>query len=107
MTLVPRQGAGSCLGLGALATALTLRGLGQAHMGVGAVTSLVATGPLLDLALLGARSGWRLYLGFVAAGVASNLAALLVRGGFKELLPLAPGERPFGEWLSQAVFTYP
>jgi hypothetical protein len=106
MALVPRRLAGSVMGASALATSGLLR-LGGAGMGAGALTSLCLTGPLLDLALLGARRGWRLYLGFVLAGLGSNLAALVVRGGLKVLaLGLADG-RAADEWWRQAVLTYP
>ena len=107
LALVPRRGAGFCMGSGALATVFCLRFLGLPQSGVGATTSLVLTGPLLDIALMGAASGWRLYLGFVSAGLVSNLVALVVRGGAKELLPLPLAGRPFAEWLAQAAFTYP
>jgi hypothetical protein len=106
MALVPRRLAGSIMGTSALATALLLR-LGGAGVGAGAMTSLCLTGPLLDLALLGARRGWRLYLGFVLAGLASNLTALVVRGGLKALALGPIGGRPADEWWRQAALTYP
>src|SRR5262245_10419602 len=54
MALVPRRLSGSIMAGSALATALLLQ-LGGAEGGPGAITSLALTGPLLDLALLGAR----------------------------------------------------
>lgn len=107
LALVPRHGAGLCMGGAALATIMALRVTGLAQMGAGATVSLVVTGPFLDLAVLGAKSGWRLYLGLMLAGVATNLSALLVRGGVKELMPVTSAGRPFMEWLAQAALTYP
>src|SRR5262249_25013321 len=68
LALVPRQLAGSLMGTSALATALLFQA-GGAGAGPGALTSLALTGPLLDVALLGAARPWRLYLGFVLAGL--------------------------------------
>jgi hypothetical protein len=106
LALVPRRGAGSVMGLAALATALGLRGTGAASLGMGATTSLCLAGPFLDLALTSARGGWRIYWGCGAAGMASNLAALAVRGGGK-LAGVGGGSRPIDDWWSQAWFTYP
>jgi len=107
LALVPRHGAGFCMGSVALATVFSLRWLGLGQTGAGAMTSLALTGPMLDLALLGARSGWRLYLRFVLAGLASNLVALAIRFGVKELLPAPLEGRAFADWLMQAAVTYP
>lgn len=107
LALVPRHGTGLCMAGGALGTLWCLRVTSLATTGAGAATSLLATGPLLDLALLGARSGWQLYLGIVVAGIASNLVAFVVRGGFKALLPVPLEGRHYADWLGQAAFTYP
>lgn len=107
LALVPRHGAGVCMSAASLATALTFRGLGFGSTGVGAITSLVLTGPVLDFAVRGARSGWRLYVGFVLGGLSCNLISMVIRGGAKELMPLRLGGRPFAEWLAVAAFTYP
>lgn len=107
LALVPRRWAGSTMGLAALAT-LVLLGVGGAGLpGIGARTSLVLTGPLLDLAVRAGRSSGRLYAGFVLAGIASNAAAMLLRGGTKMLgLDASPGARAFGPWMEQALVTY-
>ena len=104
--LVPRRSAGTIMGISALATSLGLQAGGLAGTGVGAMTSLFLTGPLLDLALLYARAGWQLYLGFMLAGVGSNLVALVVRGAKKLWMADQLGGRRFAEWLPQAVGTY-
>ena len=84
-----------------------MRACSVGSFGAGSLTSLALTGPLLDLALVGARRGWRLYLGFVLAGIASNLVALGFRGGLKALTGDMGGGRLMGEWWHQAYLTYP
>jgi hypothetical protein len=104
MALVPRRGAGLIMGGSALAGlgALALFGRGA---GLGASTSLVLTGPLLDLAAARARSGWRLYAAFGVAGLVANLGAFLVRGGGKAV-SLGGGGRLLADWLTVAPITY-
>lgn len=108
MALVPRRGGGVIMGGSALATALALRFSGAAGMGAGALTSLSVTGPLLDLALWRMRGGWQLYLGFILAGLGSNLIALLARGGFKLFVAAeAAGGQAIEVWWRSAMVTYP
>jgi hypothetical protein len=106
LAAVPRQMAGSIMGVGALATAATIGAGTQAGLGAGALTSLTLTGPLLDLALWRARKGWRLYLGFALAGLGANLAALAVRAGPKILGFDAARGRSLAEWWPRAVPSY-
>ena len=106
LAIVPRRMAGATMGVGALATAVTINSVGFARLGMGALTSLTLIGPLLDLALWRARNGWRLYLGFGVAGLAGNLAAMAVRGGIKLVgLDHAAG-RPLAAWWQQAAVSY-
>jgi hypothetical protein len=79
MALVPRQSAGIVMAAGAmLATAgLQLANVGEIQSA--ALASLLALGPMLDVALLGAPRGWKLYARFAAAGAGANLLAFLVR----------------------------
>ena len=104
--IVPRQLAGTAMSASALLTAALLSVSGARYLGGGAMMSLTAVGPLLDLALARARGGWRLYLGFVLAGLAANMLAFSVRGGSKLLQLDAKGTRLFADWLSQAAVTY-
>jgi hypothetical protein len=104
--VVPRRLAGTTMSASAMLTATLLTASGGHRFGAGAMASLVALGPLLDLALARARSGWRLYLGFVLAGLAANVLAFSSRGGSKLLQLDAPGTRLFSDWLSQAAVTY-
>jgi hypothetical protein len=106
LALAPRRLAGSIMSTGALATAWLLVTSGSARYGVGALTSLCLTGPLLDVALIGACQGWRLYLRLVLAGVVSNVLAFASRSAAKLIGLDLPGTRQFGEWWPQAVATY-
>jgi len=105
LALSPRRFSGFIMSAGALATAAAYTGAGLAQYGAGAFVSLCLLGPMMDLALTKVRSGWRLYLGLVLAGIATNLMALGSRSASK-LLGLDPGTRPFGGWWSQAIVTY-
>ena len=107
LAIVPRQWGGCIMGGSALATALLLRVGGVGGVGAGAITSLTLTGPLLDLALWGARDGWRLYLGFVLAGLASNLLAFGMRWGALALGLDIGGGGGFASRFVLACFTFP
>ena len=105
LSLAPRHLAGSMMSAGALGTAWMLQGAGTATFGSGAFVSLCLLGPMMDLALRNARSGWRVYTALVLAGTATNLTALASRAGTK-LLGLDIGGRPFDSWWLQAIGTY-
>ena len=79
LSLVPRRGAGTFMSSCGLGTTLALMPLNLGRTGFGNVTSMLALGPALDLAMLYARGGWLLYVRCVAAGVAANLIAWVVR----------------------------
>lgn len=105
--LVPRRRAGLIMALSALGCMGGLRLAGVGFGGIGATTSLLATGPLLDLALRWGRGGTRLYAALVAAGAASNALAFVVRGTAKAFaLSGLGGGRAFGGWWPQALATY-
>lgn len=106
LALAPRQFGGVVMGAGALTTTIALRAGGMGGLGVGALTSLLVVGPMLDLALWRVRRGWRLYLGFALAGLASNLAAMAVRGGAKLGGFDSVHGRPLADWLPVAAATY-
>jgi hypothetical protein len=105
--LVPRRRAGMIMALSALGCTGGLHLAGVGIGGIGAMTSLLSTGPLLDLALRWGRGGTRLYAAFVAAGAASNALAFVVRGTAKAFaFSGLAGGRPFGAWWPQALSTY-
>jgi hypothetical protein len=105
LSLAPRHLTGSVMSAGALGTAWVLQTAGTASFGSGAFVSLCLLGPMLDLALRNARSGWRVYAALVLAGAATNLMALASRAATK-VLGLDIGGRPFDSWWLQAIGTY-
>ena len=107
--LVPRRGSGLLMAAGALGSNLALWIAGVRLDGLGAQTSLLATGPLLDAALRWSGSGWRLYAAFVASCAASNALAFAIRGFARTAgwRGTGPGSaRPFEAWWPEAVWTY-
>jgi uncharacterized membrane protein YgcG len=79
LALVPRRSAGIIMAIGAGAASVAMS---AAHVGVFPTTSMLsvlALGPVLDLALLGKSVGWKLYLRFAAAGAVANLLAFALR----------------------------
>ncbi len=106
LSVAPRCLAGSVMCAGALGTALVLSSTGAATYGSGASVSLFLLGPMMDVAVRGAREGRLVYVALVVAGVAANLLALGSRAVTKILgLDLA-GARPFDSWWLQAAVTY-
>jgi hypothetical protein len=106
LSLAPRRLAGSMMSAGALGTAWMLEGSGAASYGSGSFVSLCLLGPMMDLALRGARSGWRVYAALVLAGTATNLTALASRAAAKLVGLDLSGARPFDSWWLQAMATY-
>lgn len=113
--LVPRRGAGLVMTGGALAANAVLALAGARLDGIGAQTSLLLTGPLLDLALGWLGGGWRLYAAFVGACAASNALAFVVRGITRAAGMYGTGGggglgggvgRTFAQWWPHAVWTY-
>ncbi|MBN2291848.1 MAG: hypothetical protein JXM70_05450 [Pirellulales bacterium] len=106
LALAPRRMGGMVMGFGAIGTVLVIKAGGLGSLGSGALTSLVLTGPFLDAALWRARSGWRLYMAFALAGLGSNMAALIVRGGAKFAGLNHVTSWPLAVWLPRATVSY-
>lgn len=106
LALAPRHFAGSVMSAGAMGAALVLGGAGGASYGSGAFVSLTLLGPMMDVALRGARSGWLVYVALVLSGVGANLLALGSRAAAKLLGLDIAGARPFDSWWLQAAGTY-
>jgi hypothetical protein len=104
LAMVPRRGSGAVISAASLMTILGYRLAGWGGVGVGALTSLLLTGPLLDVANVRTRRGWQIYLSFAMAGLASNTVAFFVRGVSKSG---GGGERALAEWMPSAMVTYP
>jgi hypothetical protein len=79
LALVPRRSAGMTMALGAGVTSAVMS-VGQiGFFPPAAMLSVLALGPVLDLALVGNPQGWRLYLRFVLAGAGANLLAFALK----------------------------
>jgi hypothetical protein len=106
ISLAPRRLGGSVMSAGACGTAWVLTLTGATSFGSGSMVSLLLIGPMMDVALRSARSGWRVYAALIASGIATNLLALGSRAAVK-VLGFDPGARPFDLWWLQALVTYP
>ncbi len=106
LAFVPRRGAGTVMGLGAVLSLFWMKLGGQATPGWGASTSLLLTGPMMDLALWSAKPGWRIYISFALAGFATNFVAFAIRALTKYAGGPGGGGRSFAGWWPEAVFTY-
>lgn len=95
------------MGIGAVSGAMLAASLNLGDRGMGATTSLILTGPFLDLALRQAQSGFRVYASFIAAGLFSNVAAMLVQTVAKLWHLDSGGGKPVWAWLQLAGITYP
>lgn len=108
LALVPRRGAGTLMSLSAVFTGAFLRGSGiVAGMSIGAFTSLLVTGPLLDLVFRNSKKSRWTYLNCALAGLLSNSLALGVRGASKWFGWERLGKAPFEVWFSRAAISYP
>lgn len=108
LALVPRRGAGCVMGTSALVAVIGLRigGFAGGGMSLGATTSLMAVGPLLDWTLRRPHTGRRQYAGFAVAGLVANLLALSVRGAAKAFGWDHAGAQSLAVWLPKAAVTY-
>ncbi len=110
LSLVPRLGAGTVMGLGAIGTAVVCGQLGVGKEGLGSFTSLCLTGPCLDMAVRYARSGPWLYVALTVGGLVSNLSAFAVQFSDRILHwsgRAGGGGRGLSAWLASALWTYP
>jgi len=109
LACVPRHGSGSVMSLSALVTSMGMHfgGLRPEGLGFGAMTSLLATGPILDWTLRNAQCGKRLYLAFALAGLTSNMLAFLVKFVLKFTASQFMGSQKLFPWLAKAGITYP
>ncbi len=106
LALAPRHLGGAVMGTSGLVTGLLMRTFTTHDLGLGALTSMALTGPLLDAVLWRLRSGgWRLYVGIVTAGLIANAAAFLVK--LTEKLATGQGKRRFADWLWASLWSYP
>lgn len=79
LALVPRRSAGMVMAVGAGMSAAAMSWGGIGRFPPAAVLSILALGPVLDVALAGRARGWRLYVRFAVAGAVANLLAFALR----------------------------
>jgi hypothetical protein len=99
--LVPRRSSGILMSIGA---GLTAAAMSLGHIGrfpPAAMLSVLALGPVLDMALAGNPQGWRLYARFAAAGALANLLGFLARFATAQMGWEFQGSRQFTDfWLT-------
>jgi hypothetical protein len=106
LALVPRQSSGMVMSVGA-AIAAAVMSWGQiGRFPPAAILSIVALGPVLDVALAGEPRGWRLYARFIAAGAITNLLAFIIRFGTALAGWDFRGSRQFTEFWPFALTTF-
>jgi hypothetical protein len=106
LAIVPRRGAGLIMTIAAALTAGILHWGNIGEIQPAALVSLLALGPLLDLAMLGQPLGWRLYSRVIAAGIAANIIAFTTRIAITGLGYETPGSHQMERlgWLVPASF---
>jgi hypothetical protein len=78
LALVPRRNSALIMGATAAITGALFASLETTKLPLGALASLCLLGPFLELAIIRASQGWRLYLRLMAAGTAANLIAYAI-----------------------------
>jgi hypothetical protein len=106
LALVPRRSSGMVMSVGAGITAAAMTWDQIGRFPPAAILSVVALGPVLDLALSGEPRGWRLYARFVAAGALANLLAFVIRLGTALAGWDFRGSRQFTEFWPFALTTF-
>jgi hypothetical protein len=85
LAIVPRRSAGIIMAIGAGVTATAMSAAQIGSFPPTAMLSVLALGPVLDIALLGQSSGWRLYARLVVAGIVANLLAYAIKAAGVQL----------------------
>ncbi|MDA0832041.1 MAG: hypothetical protein O2955_13420 [Planctomycetota bacterium] len=106
IALVPRRISGTLIGVSAFISTLLFGLTGAERIGMGAMTSMLVAGPILDAALWGSRSGKNIVIRCALAGVVINLVAFAVRGQAKLGGFGGGGGKPFKVWFSGAIVSY-
>lgn len=106
LALVPRRSAGSVTAMGAAFTSAALTSFGVGRFPPAAVLSAIALGPILDFALAGAPTGWRLYARFALGGATANLLAFAARFGLASVGWDFADSRPFTSFWSIALISF-
>jgi len=85
LALVPRRSAGTIMAIGAGVTATAMSAGQIGSFPPTAMLSVLALGPVMDIALLGRPSGWQLYARLIIAGVVANLLAYALKAAGVQL----------------------
>jgi hypothetical protein len=85
LALVPRRSAGFIMAIGAGVTATAMSAAQIGSFQPTAMLSVLALGPVMDVALLGQSNGWRLYARFVLAGIVANLLTCALKAAGVQL----------------------
>jgi hypothetical protein len=85
LALVPRRWTGIVMAIGAGITATAMNAVQIGLFPPTSMLSVLALGPVMDVALLGKSTSWRLYARFVAAGAVANLLAYALKMAGVEL----------------------
>ena len=107
LAIVPRRFAGIVMSIGA---GITSTAMSVGHVGFfppTAMLSVLALGPVLDVAMLGQSKGLRLYARFIIAGAVANLLAFgLKMAGVTLAIEAVRGGGHFQSFGSMAVVSY-
>ncbi len=106
MALVPRRSGGIVMAMGAGLTAAAMTWAGFGRFQPAAVLSILALGPVLDVATAGRPQGWLLYARFAIAGAAANLLAFALRTATAFLGWEPPDSRQFATFWSIALIYF-
>jgi len=106
MALVPRWSSGMLMSIGAGVTAAGMSLAGVGRFPPASLIGILALGPVLDFALLGAVRGWRLYARFALAGAIANLIAFAARFVISIAGLQLAGGRQFQEFWSVALVSF-
>jgi hypothetical protein len=106
MALVPRRSGGIVMAMGAGLTAAAMSWAGFGRFQPAAVVSVLALGPVLDVATARCPQGWLLYARFATAGAIANLLAFALRVGTSLLGWDLPGSHQFAAFWSVALLSF-
>jgi hypothetical protein len=106
MALVPRRSGGIVMAIGAGLTAAAMNWCGFGRFQPAAVLSILALGPVLDMATAGRPQGWLLYARFAIAGAIANLLAFAVRAATAFFGWELAGSRQFATFWSIALLFF-
>jgi hypothetical protein len=106
MAIVPRRSGGIIMAMGAGLAAAAMSWGGFGRFQPAAVLSILALGPVLDVATAGRPQGWLLYVRFASAGAIANLLAFALRFGTSLYGWDLPGSRQFATFWSIALLSF-